>query len=74
MILIDCELSEEEQAFTLRHEFAHIMLNHCETGTGVFGEGWEQREKEPDNYADKMTDSLFDALLSLSEIIYCKKT
>lgn len=73
LILIDCELTAEEQAFTLRHEFAHIMLNHCDTGTGVFGEGWEQREKEADDYADKMTDSLLDALLSLSEVIHEEK-
>ena len=73
LILIDCKRSPEEQAFTLRHELAHIMLNHCETGSGIFGEGWEQREKEADDYADKMTDSLFQSLMSLSEVIHLEK-
>lgn len=70
LILIDSDLSEQKQDFTLRHELAHIAMNHfdytlpfdevCKTGS--FGEGWEQREKEADSIAEKMT---VDELLSL---------
>ena len=62
LILIDSDLSEQKQDFTLRHELAHVALGHLENGSGVFGRGWEQREKEADSTAEKMT---VDELLSL---------
>lgn len=55
LILIDSDRPKEEQDFTLRHELAHIALNHCETGSGALGEGWEQREQEADSLAGRMT-------------------
>lgn len=62
LILIDSDLPEPEQDFTLRHELAHVALGHLETGSGVFGRGWKQREKKADSIAEKMT---VDELLSL---------
>ena len=64
-IAVDTRQSEEQQLFTLKHEFAHIMVGH------VFGSDKPItiRESEADDYANKMTDSMFESLLSLSNVV-----
>ena len=64
-ILIDSRQSEEQQLFTLKHEFGHIMLGHMEDPhkpTSV-------KEYEADNYAHSMTDAFFNAFMTLSKVI-----
>ena len=73
MILIDSTATEEKQAATLRHELAHIVLNHLEQtkpvneinsfGDDMFGAGWIEREREADQYAAKMTDCEYQQLM-----------
>lgn len=73
-ILIDSNMPESEQTHILKHELAHIVLNHQELtkpveeintfGDDMFGPGWLTREAEADAYADAMTDQEFQTLLS----------
>ncbi len=64
LILIDDGNSAEIQDFALRHELAHIALNHFDKTLPIdevisngcnFGDEWEQREKEADSLAGLMT-------------------
>ena len=76
-ILIDSEASEAAQAFALRHELAHIVLNHLEqtkplfeintTGDDMFGEGWIDREREADKYAEEMTEADLAQLMQYAD-------
>ena len=59
LILIDSAAPAEQQAATLRHELAHIVLNHF-TGTA---RSIEQLEAEAESYAAQMAESEFDALM-----------
>ena len=73
-ILIDSSVSSERQDFLLRHELSHIVLGHlAETkpinqidsyGDDMFGEGWIERERAADLYAEKMTDQELSELMS----------
>ena len=66
-ILIDSRQSEEQQLFTLKHEFGHVMLGHLEDSS----KPTTIKESEADDYAHAMTDAFFDAFMSLSEVIHC---
>ena len=66
-ILIDSRQSEEQQLFTLKHEFGHVMLGHLEDSS----KPTIIKESEADDYAHAMTDAFFDAFMSLSEVIHC---
>ena len=73
-ILIDSTATLEQQSRVLRHELSHLVLGHVTKtktlsqinsfGSDMFGEGWEQREKECDDYADQMTDEEFEYLMA----------
>lgn len=73
VILIDRDATPEQQHFTLRHELAHLVLDHLAAtkplfeidsyGDTMFGEGWLQREAEADQYAAAMTDTEFTELM-----------
>lgn len=72
-ILIDSEGTPEQQAKTLKHELAHLALNHLAKATPIdkinsygdnmFGDGWIDREHEADEFAEQMTDAEFAALM-----------
>lgn len=72
-ILIDSEATPEQQHFTLKHELAHLALGHlaatrplaeiCTFGDDMFGEGWEDREHEADQFAEEMTEEEFTHLM-----------
>lgn len=72
-IFIDSNGTPEQQARTLRHELAHLKLNHMDytpplaaissTGDDMFGPGWIDREREADACADQMTDAEFAELM-----------
>lgn len=74
VILIDSSVSSERQDFILKHELSHIVLDHLsETkpidqidsfGDSMFGDGWIEREKAADLYAERMTDQEFSDLMS----------
>ncbi len=62
-VLIDSLLPAEKQRFYLKHEIAHIALNHLNqpipTGSEIVGGSWfisDLWEKEADTYAELMTD------------------
>ena len=65
IVIIDSTAPEETQEKTLRHELAHLVLNHLEQtkpikeinsfGDDMFGDGWIDREREADRYAEQMT-------------------
>ena len=67
-IVIDRSQPEELQQRFLKHEYGHIMCGHLssdtepEYGTPEF----DAREAEADAYADNMTDTEYNVLLSLS--------
>ena len=65
-ILIDSNLPAEEQRFTLKHEFGHIMMCHLTDSDKTMA----VRECEADNFADSITDAEFDVLMSLSKEIH----
>lgn len=72
-IFIDSNGTPDQQAHTLRHELAHLKLNHMKetpalaaissTGNDMFGPGWIDREHEADTYAEQMTDEEFTELM-----------
>lgn len=72
-ILIDNRNDQDTRDHYLRHELAHLALDHLADtkpldqittyGADMFGEGWEDREKEADRYADNMTDKEFAELM-----------
>lgn len=64
LVLIDDGNPAETQDFALRHELAHIALNHFDKTLPIdevvsngcnFGDEWEQREKKADSLAELMT-------------------
>ena len=66
-VLIDSLLPAEKQRFYLKHELAHIALNHLNrpipTGSEMVGGCWlisDLWEKEANKYAELMTDEEFD--------------
>lgn len=73
LIVIDSSQDEETQQRTLRHELAHLALDHLavtkpvdqidSSGDDMFGEGWQDRERAADRYADSMTDNEFAELM-----------
>lgn len=77
-VLIDKDATEQQQAFTLRHELAHLALDHLEQtkpmaaidsyGDDMFGDGWIDREREADQYAANMTDAEFARLMQYAEL------
>ena len=59
VILIDSRLPEEQQKHTLRHELAHLWLNHFDdTDIGIAA-----IEAEADRFADEMTQEEFQNLM-----------
>lgn len=58
-ILIDSSNPPEQQALTLRHELAHIALNHFEDRTHTI----DHIEQEAKDYAARMTDAEFNDLM-----------
>ena len=60
LILIDSTAPAETQAATLRHELAHIALNHFADTTRDL----QEIEAEANSYAARMTKSEFDALMA----------
>lgn len=73
LIMIDNRQNADVQARALRHELAHLVLDHLSVtkplyqinsfGDDMFGEGWEDREHEADRYADEMTDTELSDLM-----------
>ena len=59
-ILINTNISEAEQLHTLRHELAHIFLNHH----FQLDRSLEEIENEADHYADVMSDDDFKKLMA----------
>ena len=58
-ILIDSAQDEKTQRHALRHELAHVALNHLTDTTRSL----QQLEAEADEYAARMTDSEFADLM-----------
>ena len=71
IVLINTEADEATQAHALRHELAHLFYKHLERDEARTKEEYQAREREADEYADKMTGEELEYLLS-----YCtgKKT
>lgn len=70
LVCIDNTQTKSDQEYTLRHELAHIALNHLDTpfpGDGVvFDSGFyrsNSQEAEADKYAEHMTDANLSELL-----------
>lgn len=61
-VLIDSLLSEKEQKKTLKHELAHIILNHFELDDRDI----EEIEAEADAKAAIMTDAEMEALVKMA--------
>jgi len=61
-VLIDSTLSEAEQKKTLKHELAHIILNHFELDDRDI----EEIEAEADAKAAIMTDAEMEALVKMA--------
>ena len=57
-IVIDSNQDEQTQRHALRHELAHLVLNHLDDARSI-----EEIEAEADAYADRMTDSEFAELM-----------
>lgn len=57
-IIIDSNQDERTQQHALRHELAHIVLNHFDDQRSI-----EDIEAEAEAYADQMTDKEFTALM-----------
>ena len=75
-IFIDSQLSEQDQAFALRHELAHMVLNHHDAefpGDGfVIDSGFyisESQEAEANEYAERMTDAELSQLMEYAASI-----
>ena len=74
LIIIDSTNTEETQTAALRHELAHLALNHLEQtkplyqidsiDNSMFGEGWTNREQAADRYAEAMTEEEFADLMA----------
>lgn len=63
-IAIDSRRSKEQQLFTLKHEYAHVMIGHLNDSS----KPTLAKEVEADYYANNMTESVFNILMSLSRI------
>lgn len=61
-VLIDSTLSETEQRKTLKHELAHIVLNHFELDDRDI----KEIEAEADAKAAIMTDAEMEALVRMA--------
>lgn len=61
-VLIDSTLSDEEQKRTLKHELAHIFLEHLNQEDRTY----KDVEAEADAAAARMTDTELEALLKLA--------
>lgn len=73
-ILIDNLNPAEVQQKCLRHEYGHIMLGHLEEPEPEYpSPEFDAREKAADDYADSMPDSVFNTLLSISNIVHRDK-
>lgn len=59
MIIIDSAQDEQTQQRALRHELAHLALNHLSD----FERTVEQLEAEADDYAERMSESEFEELM-----------
>lgn len=59
LIVIDSTSSEEAQRLALRHELAHLMLNHLDTPEADL----DRMEREADSIAEYMTDAEVSNLL-----------
>lgn len=57
-VIIDSTRDTETQKKALRHELAHLSLNHCDTEADL-----EAMEREADALADSMTEADLEALL-----------
>lgn len=55
IVLIDSNLDDVQREKALRHELSHILLGHFTDDQ----KGWEEIEREADQYADAMTDEEF---------------
>ena len=64
-VAIDSAQDKETQAQALRHELAHIYLEHLEPGNR---KTIQEAEQEADEYAGRMTGKELDYLLS-----FCRK-
>ena len=61
-IVIDSNQDEQTQRHALRHELAHLALNHLDDARSI-ARSIEEIEAEADAYADRMTDSEFAELM-----------
>lgn len=64
-ILINNSLPKDEQLFSLKHEFGHIVYKH----TGGFGNGDSEKENQADEFAENLTDTEFEYCMSFAEFI-----
>lgn len=64
IVWIDTDKDEATQAFTLRHELAHLFFKHLEQGEANTEEEYQEREREADKYAERITPEELNYLLS----------
>ena len=64
-VLINNSLPADEQLFSLKHEFGHIVYKH----TGGFLNGDQNKENQADEFARNLTESEFDYLMSFAEFV-----
>ena len=76
LIVVDSTQPEPDQDFTLRHELAHLVLNHFEEeyqGDGLFIDNGfyvsAAQEAEANEYAERMTDAELSQLMEYAEDI-----
>ena len=76
LVCVDSTQTEPDQNFTLRHELAHILLNHFEAeypGDGQFIDSGfyvsESQEAEANEYAEQMTEAELSQLMEYAEFI-----
>ena len=63
-VWINTEMDEAIQAHALRHELAHLVLEHLEQEDPETEEAYQERERITNEYADNMTTGELEYLLS----------
>ena len=63
VIAINTKLPKDVQKITMKHEFAHILLNHVDRYKAPTKEEQERNEIEAEEYATEMTDETLQHLL-----------
>lgn len=64
VIAINTKYPKDVQKITIKHEFAHILLNHIDRYKAPTKEEQERNEIEAEEYAMKMTDETLQRLLN----------